>query len=200
MSNIKFLYIFLSIIIASQFVMSDCVAFNKKDKVWQPYQLGDSMVYVSNKGEMVMDSISEIKKAHNPSDEWAPWKHWIHTVWVDTRRVYPPSRENFRPIIQFDREKLKKTVYYKPQFKLAPERTVIIKEKHQKNLDTIQYNQHLLFKITPHSQDYSYNDYVDSIYWSPQVGFVKVFYHDGDVWELVTFYRGGEVLYKKEDK
>ena len=180
--------------------MSDCVAFNKKDKVWQPYQVGDSMVYVSNKGEMVKDSISEIKKAHNPSDEWAPWKHWIHTVWVRTRRFYPPSRENFRPIIQFDREKLKKTVYYEPSVKDAFRRRVIIKEKHQKNLDTIQYNQHQLYKITPHSQDIINEDGMDSIYWSPQVGFVKVYYHDGDVWELVTFYRGGEVLYKKEDK
>lgn len=194
MSNIKSLYIFLFIIFASQFVMSDCVAFNKKDKVWQPYQVGDSMVYVSNKGEMIMDSIVEIQKTHNPSDEWAPWKHWIHSIWVMT------MRSDGRSVILFHREKLKKTVYYTPPFKLAPERTVIIKEKHQKNLDTIQYNQHQLFKITPHSQDYSYKDYVDSIYWSPQVGFIKVFYHEGDVWELVTFYRGGEVLYKKEDK
>lgn len=161
---------------------------NYTDKIWQPYQEGDSLEFFSNKGDTVKWGISQIKNISNSSDPLLLLNHRIYSTFVGTIR-------NFDAIIHIREELGNKTIYFEPRFRRGYMR-VIANEKSQKNVTSIRYNQMNLLKITAHETDLRIEPFQDSIYWSTQYGYIKVFYSDGVIWELKSFEKNGQIIYE----
>lgn len=164
---------------------------NYTDKVWQPYQVGDSLTFSSNKGDTVTWGISQINSYSNSSDPLLLLTHRIYSTFVSTIG-------NFDAIINIDVEQGIKTIYFEPRFRRGTIK-IIDNEKIKKNVAPIRYNQMDLFRITPHETDLRIEPYQDSIYWSTQYGYIKVFYSNGIVWELQSLTRNGEVIYELKE-
>lgn len=160
---------------------------NYSDKIWQPYQQGDSLVFFNNKGDTIRWGISQIDTRSNPSDPLLLLNHRIYSTFVSTM-------SNFDAIIHIREEESIKTIYFEPRFRRGCIK-VIEDEKNHTNLDSIKYNQMDLFKITPHPTDLRIEPYQKTIYWSSQYGYIKIFYSDGVVWELKSLSRNGLIIY-----
>lgn len=160
---------------------------NYSDKIWQPYQQGDSLVFFNNKGDIIRWGISQIDTRSNPSDPLLLLNHRIYSTVVSTM-------SNFDAIIHIREEEGIKTIYFEPRFRRGSIKVIEDKKNHT-NLDSIKYNQMDLFKITPHQTDLRIEPYQKTIYWSSQYGFIKIFYSDGVVWELKSLSRNGQIIY-----
>lgn len=160
---------------------------NYDEPVWQPYQQGDSMVFFNNRGDTVCCGIYSIENVSNPSSPLSPLEHWIFSTFVNT--------SEFETIIDVSEELGVKRIDFEPLFQRG-NIEVIEGEKNQTNLGSINYNQMDLLKITPHPNDLLIEPYLQMIYWSSQYGYVKVFYSDGEIWELNTLNRNGEIIYE----
>ncbi|MBQ7238556.1 MAG: hypothetical protein IJS20_07175 [Bacteroidales bacterium] len=158
------------------------------DKVWQPYQVGDSLTFINNKGDSVKWGISEIEECSHPSDPLLVLNHRIFSTFVSTIR-------NFDAIVHIREESGQKTVILAPRFR-RDRISLIENEKNQKNVESRKYNQMDVLVITPHEKDFKSPPYLDSLYWSSQYGFIKVFYSDDECWELKSFVRKGEIIYE----
>lgn len=164
---------------------------NYEERIWQPYQQGDSLLFFNNKGDSIRCGIYSIRSFSNPSDPLLLLNHRIYSTFVSTT-------DFLDAIINIHEELGVKTIYFEPPFQRGRIR-IIENEKNQENLDSIKYNQMDLLKISPHPKDVKIEPYQKMIYWSSQYGYVKIFYSDNVVWELMEFKRNGKTLYKKND-
>lgn len=137
------------------------------DDIWQPYQVGDSIEFINNNGEIFKRGISSVRNRNNPSDPLLILNHRIYSTFVGTIK-------DIDAIVDITSEEGIKTIYFEPPFRRGFIQ-VIENEPNQKNLLPIRYNNLDLYKITPHEKDLRIEPYQDSIYWSHLFGYIKVF-------------------------
>lgn len=156
------------------------------DKLWQPYHSGDSLEFVSNRGDTAKWVIHKILKSNNVESTL----FFYNDLMMDTN----VKINEFSSIVFIRTVHGVTSVFFEPEFRRGEIR-IIKDEKNPQNLKTIRYNQMELFKITPHEKDVLVEPFLQAIYWSPQYGYIKVIYSDGLEWELSSFTRHGNVLY-----
>ncbi len=192
-SIIKFLVVLFCVIalpisLRVTYLVVISLTHNYTDNVWQPYQVGDSLTFINNKGDSVKWGISEIEESSHPSDPLLVLNHRIFSTFVSTI-------DNFDAIVHIRVESGQKTVIFEPRFR-RDKISLIENEKNQNNVESRKYNQMDVLRITPHDKDFKSPPYLDSLYWSSQFGFIKVLYSDGETWELKSFERKGKVIYE----
>ncbi len=186
-----FLIVFILLIGRILYLVIASNTHNYEEQVWQPYQQGDSLFFFNNIGDTVRWGIFQVDNRSNPSDPLLPLSHRRYSTTVSTT-------DYFDAIIDIDEELGIKRINFEPRFCRGYIR-VLDNEKFKNNVAPIRYNQMDLLRITPHETDLRIEPYQDSIYWSTQYGYIKVFYSNGVIWELKSFERNGEVLYESKD-
>jgi hypothetical protein len=166
------------------FLLLCILSHNYGDRVWQPYQEGDSLIYYNNHGDTVKLIISQIQKKSFPSEQLLPFSHWKYRTMVD---IAPQNHT----IVDIITELGKKRVYLSPPFS----RNNIFIGEEETSLETFQYNQMDVIKIERYEKDW-HDPYVKTIFWSSQFGYIKVFYSDGETLELQSFTRNGKCKYE----
>ncbi len=186
---VLFCLIFLSIFLRLAYLAIDSWTHDYTDKVWQPYQVGDSLTFINNKGDSVKWGISNIEDVSNPSDPLLFLNHRIFSTFVSTIG-------NFDAIVDISVESNVKTICFEPRFRRDRISVYEGKKNRSKNVFSREYNQLKVLRISPHDKDFKSPPYLDSLYWSSQFGFIKVFYSDRETWELKSFDRKGKVIYE----
>lgn len=158
------------------------------NKKWQPYQQGDTLTFLSSNGDTAKWDILQIEKVHNPSDPLLLWKPWIYSTFVCTKKDLGGI------IVNISIKSGKRTIILEPCFRRG---TLRIKENETK-LTKMKYHHSEVLVLKPDHDDWHGDPYLQTVYWSPQYGYIKVFYSDSTEWELISFIRNGISLYKRE--
>ena len=157
-----------------------------EDEVWQPYQQGDSLVYINNKGDSISWIISQIHNKDNPSDPLLPLVHRLYSTSI---LVKPWDN----PIVSIKTDLGHKSVWFWPPFH---DGVYIYTKIDETSFETIRYNQMDVIILAQYREDWHGKPYAQKIYWSSQLGYIKVFFSDGETCELQSFTRKGKCLYQ----
>lgn len=159
-----------------------------EDEVWQPYQKGDSFVFINDKGDSANWVICQIRNRDSPSDPLLPLAHrkYITIVCVDDP---DPWKSHIVKIIN----KLGKK---SAEFKFPSSRSSIYVHLDETPIETLRYNQLEVIQIEKYHKDWEGDPYLQKIYWSSNFGYIKAIYSDGETWELLSFTRDGKCLYQ----
>ncbi len=165
-----------------------CYTHDYNDKVWQPYLVGDTMFFSNNKGDSTEWNIFEIRNGDNFLSPVFFMNPLIISSLVGTN--------DYSAVIHIRTYSGQKSIYFHPEFKGRNCIEVREYEKRQKNVSPSRYRNMDILKIIPHEKVFRKEPFLDSIYWSSQYGYIKVFYSDGEIWELKSFKRNGEIVYE----
>lgn len=193
-SNLKvrfkyFSYLVIILLVGRMIYLKICERTHDfTDMVWQPYQVGDCLKFISDQGDSVQWVINYVESSSGPADPLLPLTHRIYCTFV--------KLSISTSILYLREESGRKTIEIIPNFQ--PGGLMLVENKTR--FDTLDYNQIEIFSIKNIEPNYFRgDDYLNRVYWSPKFGMVKLFYSKGTCWELKSFERKGDIIYELKE-
>ena len=182
--SIFFYTLLLLLVSRVLFLLFTNLGHNYGDRVWQPFETRDSMVFNSSKGDTVGFCISQIVRYNSPSEPLLPLSHpRISTV------VYITSHN--RAIVDISTELGKKKVTLNAPFRVSH----INVYENEASLRCFKINDIDVILLERNETNRDGSPYLQKVYWSSQYGYIRAIYSDGETWELKSFTRNGKSMY-----
>ena len=181
----KIRIIVLSILIMTLF---SCRKFRlgSDDLEWQPYTVGDLLIFESSSGEHDTISIKTIESHNNPDDPLAVFPNSVETLFVVARtEILKLHADKDGSYIQF-KLRLGNDNLVSPWVLLDLNKNEIDK------LDVTKFIDKPAYKIVARESIASLKDRpfdLQYIYWSKQYGYLGLEFKDGYIWTLKSFVR-----------
>jgi hypothetical protein len=161
---------------------------SKSDLKWQPYKVGDVLVFESSEGRKETIEIKDIDKRTNPLDPLTLYprsqsvfvetilklKAWESGTYIDLKIHFRESKFLYHGSTNLKIEEFEK--YFEP----SKEDARIEDFDLRTNLD----REDVILK---------------SIYWSKKFGYLEIEYKDNYSWKLISFKRKGKEIFKVVD-
>lgn len=166
---------------------------SEKDLEWQPYEVGDRLIFMSDKGEIDTVTIGLIEVRSNPDDPLSINPDMNQRIFVEV--------ENRRPstIIELHASKYGKSIDFNlhlgendfkyPCFHLEIERILLTQRPFNGYPNVYQI---LVEQSCSNLKEQAFD--LQYIYWSMEYGYVGMEFKNGYTWTLQSFYRGGVEL------
>jgi hypothetical protein len=180
--------VILSVLIMSLF---SCRKYRLSDSdlVWQPYKVGDQLIFESNRGERDSITIKSIETHTNPDDPLAVFPSNKETLFVvDNAEILKLEAEKNGSYVQF-RLRLGDNSLVSPWVLLDLNRTEIDR------LEITDFSNKKVYKIMAKESKESLKDRpfdLRYIYWSKEYGYLGLEFKDGYIWKLKSFNRDKE--------
>ncbi|MFY7670780.1 hypothetical protein ACOSP6_06795 [Tenacibaculum sp. MEBiC06402] len=174
---------------------------------WQPYEVGDKLVFESNNNEVDTIFVKEIKSYTNPGDHLAILPDY-HTTYFITGEI-----SLINPFTSSIGNKVTRDYVDILQLSSGKE-TDYLTLNLKKRRDTLSYSE-ITFKISELKSKFknkskyksieidaeSYNDMpfaydLKTVFWSKEFGYTKYEFKNGNSWELIEFIRNDKNILK----
>ncbi|MCB4800262.1 hypothetical protein [Neotamlana laminarinivorans] len=170
---------------------------------WQPYEIGDKLVFKSNANEVDTIFVKEISSYTNPNDHLALFPDYQTTYFI-TGEI-----SLINPFTSSIGNKVTKD--YVDILKLSSgEETDYLTLNFKKRRDTLSYSE-ITFKISEleskfenkskyesieidaeYNNDMPFAYDLKTVFWSKEFGYIKYEFKNGNSWNLTEFIRNGE--------
>lgn len=167
---------------------------SKSDLEWQPYKIGDMLIFESNKGEIDTIQIESIEKFTNPDDPLAVFPNKTQSIFV------VGDKEILKLHAGSNGSKIEFKIHLKSDSILRYPVTILYLQKNKINdLEKIVFNSKNSFKIKSiesrgNMQDRPFD--LRYIYWSKEYGYLGLEFKDNYFWTLKSFIRDGNNILK----
>ncbi|MBA3985244.1 MAG: hypothetical protein H0X63_01380 [Flavobacteriales bacterium] len=165
---------------------------SKEDLEWQPYKVGDSLVFGSNKGESKTIVVKSVERHINPTDPLDIFPDRVETLFVIGKsNSHIDLLKISKGRIWFSIKRLNKNTLLHPNTiynidEIQKMDRELVSNKKVYKIEAIQYSDNL--KEFPFDLSY--------IYWSKEYGYAKFEYEDGYEWTLKSLIRDGVDIWK----
>ncbi len=181
---------------------------NSESFDWQPYEIGDKLVFESNTKQVDTIFVKEINNYRNPDDHLAIFPDY-HTTYFITGEI-----TLINPFTSSIGNKVTKD--YVDILRLSSgKETDYLTLNFKKRRDTLSYSE-VTFKISELKSKFenksefesieinaeSYNEMpfsydLKTVFWSKEFGYTKYVFKNGHSWELIEFIRNDKNILKK---
>jgi len=182
----KYVYLVLSFNI---FISCNYYKLSKKNLLWQPYMVGDKLVFKSNTEELDTILISKINTVISFTDNLSLFSDRHEVLFVDTpkQNVIEIKALKKDMLLKFN-IRLGKNKLYEEYPNIKVRLNELIKMKCNNNIYCIE-TKYLIDSIS------RYNSNIKNILWSNKLGYLKLVYNNEKSWELISFYRNNKKVY-----
>lgn len=172
-------------------LFSSCGVYrlSKSDLEWQPYKVGDVLVFESTKGEVDTVLIEAIKSYMNADDPLALFPDYDQSLFISLKKnILCLTKNRFGSYMEL-------SFFLKTKDRKSyPITFVTLSDEYISKLDTIVFNGYPVFKIEAKTKAYtlSHIDWdLQYFYWSKQYGYMAFEFKEGYKWYLKSFVRDG---------
>lgn len=191
----------------SLFTSCNKFKLSENDLNWQPYKVGDILVFKSNKAEIDSIYITEVESHSNPEDYLAVFSDEHEILFVSGElSKSDESNYNNRSVslismfadgnseMRFEFKKINDSFQY-------PTTIVPIDSMKYMMMNNKKEFLHLNDVIEIIANDYYFEGEYDlqKFYWSKKYGYVSYNYNNGISWKLEKFIRNGKNILNKTD-
>ena len=175
---------------------------------WQPYKIGDKLIFKSNTNQIDTIFVKEIKSYTNPDDHLAIFPDYYTTYFITgeitlinpfTSSIGNTVKKDYVNILELSSGK--ETDYLTLNFKKRrdtlsySEVTFKISELKLKFKNKSKYESIKVDAESYNKMSFSYD--LKTIFWSKEFGYAKYEFKNGHSWELVKFIRNGKNILKE---
>ena len=164
---------------------------SQSDLVWQPYKVGDILIFASNKSEFDTVTIKNIEKFNNPDDPLDVFPGINQSVFVsgdiNILKLQADKNANsveFELCLGHKEYRCPGTVLLLNQKEIGKLKKVKLGNKDVYKIMAIEFYDNM--KDAPYDLEY--------IYWSMQYGYLGLQFKDQYLWELKSFVREGKEI------
>ncbi len=175
------------------FISCTRYTLSEKDLEWQPYEVADRLIFISDKGEIDTIVIDQVHIVSNADDPLSIYPNMNQTIFIGV--------ENRRPstIIELHASKYGKFIDFNLQLGNNDLKYTCFNIKIGKvELTQQPFSQYQNVYQIPVEQSCNttrkYPFDIRYIYWSMEYGYVGMEFKNGYTWTLQSFYRGGVEL------
>ena len=181
--------IILVLLLISTCLLTSCETYrlSKKDKEWQPYRVGDTLIFHSSMGEVDTVHVGKIESYINPQDQLNLFATKYQTIFVGGKRSIMRLGVGVgNPHIRFDLRLGENKMRYPLLMRI---RVSDIKD----STDIVNFgNFKECFRITAVDSDDDWVFDLCYIYWCKELGYIGLEFKNGLTWELKEFRRKGK--------
>lgn len=177
--------------------------FSKSDLEWQPYRQGDVLIFESSRKEIDTIKIESIKIYTNPDDPLAVFSKKTQSLFVEGLRSHAPKKDIMGNIYHSSHCNIlkigasKETAYMYFELELGSDKmrypTTVVSVDELENLSV--KNEEIEIKAKENydnMKEYPFD--LRYIYWSKNLGYLKLEFRDNYSWKLKSFLRDGKEL------
>lgn len=177
------------VLLAIALSMFSCKTYklSKSDLEWQPYKVGDKLVFKSNKDEMDTIQIKSVEIHNAENDPLALFPSILQSLYVidNKREILELSSSKPGSNILFSIKLGKNNLKY-PSTILSIKEMSILETKNGKYIiEATEFYDNM--------KDVSFD--LRYIYWSKEFGYLGIEYSDNYIWTLKSFIRDGEEIF-----
>jgi hypothetical protein len=184
----------LAIVLVLIIVLFSCRKYRLSDDdlEWQPYRVGDLLIFESSKGELDTIEIKNVDAHYHPDDPLSilPSSHESLFVIDRSSGILTLKTEKSGSYVVFDLRLGNNTLKY-------PVVTLDLNKKEIDQLEVTQFIAKNVYKIVAKESFSNLKDRpfdLRYIYWSKEYGYLGLEFKDGYTWKLKSFARAGENL------
>ena len=174
-------------------VLFSCNTFklSQSDLEWQPYKVGDILIFASNKNEFDTVTIENIEKYNNPIDPLAIFPSIIQSVFVcGDNNILKLQADEIGNSVEFE------LCLGRKEFR-CPGTVLFLNQKEIGKLEKVRLGNKDVYKIMAiefydNMKDAPFD--LEYIYWSMQYGYLGLQFKDQNLWELKSFVREGKEI------
>lgn len=196
----------LTVFIIFSGLLLGCKKFqlSKSDLEFQPYQLNDTLKFISSKNQSETIIVSDISSHSNPEDNLAVISDYHEKLFVTGKT----SNEDFFQRVNLltmysDKNSLIEFNFSKVNDSLTYPSTILTLDSLKEKLESLSkediLNLNDVVKIKAEDYYFDMDFDLENIYWSKKFGYVRYEFNNGYFWELEEFIRAGKNILPEDD-
>ncbi len=192
LKGVKRMINFRILVIAMMFFSCSRYELSNEDIQWQPYKIGDILVFESNRGEKDIIKIENIQIQNNADDPLAIFPNMKQTLFVGgNKNVLELNAGKKGNNISFELRLGESYMRYPCFYVYLDE----IEKKRESVCPFEEFKNCFSFKVKELCDNMKDRPFdLRYIYWSKEYGYLGLEFKDNYVWTLKSFVRGGKEI------